>query len=108
MNTSISATVDNMPFPTQKMEIAARNIEKFLATDSAAPRLIDLLNVNPQIGPTGSGSTDHDYPLLNSSGNALNNMQLIKLLSNVPLPTDIVDNTSRILYQISTWLVDWT
>lgn len=90
--------MENIPFPIQKMELAARYIDKFLSADSTAPHLINLLNVNPQIGATGSGSSDHDYPLLSAGGNSLNNMSLIKMINNVPLPADIVDNTSRIIH----------
>lgn len=84
--------------PIQKMEIAARNVDKSLTMDCNAPKLTDLMNVNPQTGSTASGLIDHDYPSLNGLPVALSNMPQIKCISSVALPPEIVDHFSRILF----------
>ncbi|KAJ8971740.1 hypothetical protein NQ314_000553 [Rhamnusium bicolor] len=89
-------TVDNPQIPVQKMELAARNIEKALLTDSNAPRLIDLMNINPQTGSTASGLTDQDYPILSNMPLTMNNMNQIKCVNNVPLPPEIVDHFTHV------------
>lgn len=89
--------MDNSQLPIQKMEIAARNIDKSFVVDNNAPRLIDLMNINPQSGSTASGLTDNDYPTLSSIPLALNNMTQIKCINNIPLPPEIIDHFTRIL-----------
>lgn len=90
--------MDNSQIPTQKLEIAARNVDKALVLDNNAPRLIELMHINPQSGSTSSGLTDNDYPTLTGLPLNLNNMSQIKCINNVPLPTEIVDHFSRILF----------
>lgn len=91
-------TVDNTQISTPKMEIAARNVDKSLLVDSNAPRLIDFMNINPQTGSTASGLTDQDYPTLSGMSHMTNNMTQIKCVNNVPLPPEIVDHFTRILF----------
>lgn len=91
-------TLDNTQIPIHKMEIAARNVDKSLLTDSNAPRLIDFMNINPQTGSTASGLTDQDYPTLSGMSHVMNNMTQIKCVNNVPLPPEIVDHFTRILF----------
>ncbi|CAH0559339.1 unnamed protein product [Brassicogethes aeneus] len=98
MNVSsiIDQTMDNTRMPLQKMEIAARNVDRSLNIDCSAPRLIDQLNVNAQTGSTASGLIDNDYPLLNGIPFTLNNMTQIKTVNNIPLPPEIVDHFTHI------------
>lgn len=85
--------MDSIQIPVPKMEVAARNVDRALLTDSNAPRLIDLMSINHQSGPTASGLTDHDYPTVN-----INNLTQIKCINNIPLPPEIVDHFTRILF----------
>lgn len=80
------------------MEVAARNVDKSLVIDNNAPRLIELMKINTQSGSTASGLTDNDYPTLSGMPLALNNMTQIKCINNVPLPPEIVDHFTRILF----------
>ncbi|KAL1505828.1 hypothetical protein ABEB36_005300 [Hypothenemus hampei] len=82
--------------PLQKMEIAARNVDKSLQLDCSAPKLTDLMNVNAQTGSTASGLIDHDYPSLNGMPVALSNMPQIRNTSTVPLPPEIIDHFSHV------------
>lgn len=93
----MNQTVESQ-LPIQKMEVAARNVDKSLSLDCSAPRLIDLMNVNPQTGSTATGLIDHDYPSLNGMPVALSNMTQIKNISSIPLPPEIIDHFSRILF----------
>lgn len=95
---SIVSRFAESQLPIQKMEIAARNVDKSLTMDCNAPKLTDLMNVNPQTGSTASGLIDHDYPSLNGLPVALSNMPQIKCISSVALPPEIVDHFSRILF----------
>lgn len=101
INTSsmVNHTLESTQLPTlpYKMEIAARNIDKSLISDCNAPKLIELMNVNPQSGSTASGLIDHDYPSLNGIPLASSNITQIKTVNSVPLPPEIVDHFSRIL-----------
>lgn len=90
--------MDSSQIPIPKMEIAARNVDKSFVVDNNAPRLIDLMNINSQSGPTASGLTDNDYPTLSGLPLALSNMIQIKCINNVPLPPEIVDHFTRILF----------
>lgn len=78
------------------MELAARNVDKSLSTDSMAPRLYDLMNINPQLGSTASGLNDNDYPTLSGTAFALSNLTQIKTVNNIPLPSDIVDHLTHV------------
>lgn len=89
--------MDNSQIAIQKMEIAARNVDKSFVLDNNAPRLIDLMNVNTQSGSTASGLTDNDYPTLSGMPLAVSNMTQIKCVNTVPLPPEIVDHFTRIL-----------
>lgn len=95
---SIVSRFAESQLPIQKMEIAARNVDKSLTMDCNAPKLTDLMNVNLQTGSTASGLIDHDYPSLNGLPVALSNMPQIKCISSVALPPEIVDHFSRILF----------
>lgn len=90
--------MDNSQIPIQKMEIAARNIDNAYVLDNNAPRLIDLMNINAQSGSTASGLTDNDYPTLSGIPLALNNMTQMKCINNIPLPPEIIDHFTRILF----------
>jgi hypothetical protein len=59
--------MDNTQLPIQKMEVAARNVDKSLAIDCSAPTLLDLMNIHPPQCSTASGLTDHDYPVLSGA-----------------------------------------
>ncbi|KAJ8983036.1 hypothetical protein NQ317_014334 [Molorchus minor] len=52
MNTisTVNQTIDSTQISVQKMETAAKNVDKALHADGNAPRLIDLMNINPQTG----------------------------------------------------------
>ncbi|XP_060525435.1 nuclear pore complex protein Nup155 isoform X2 [Cylas formicarius] len=91
-----NTTLQNSQLPVQKMELAARNVDKSLAMDNNAPRLIDFMNVTAQSGSTNSGLTDFDYPTINGLPLALNNMTQIRNVSNVPLPPEIIDHFSHV------------
>lgn len=95
-NSLMSATVNSSQLPVQRMELAARNVDRSLALDCNAPKLVDLMNINPQSGSTASGLVDYDYPCLNGLPLALNNMTQIKSISNVPLPPEIIDHFSHV------------
>ncbi|XP_030758957.1 nuclear pore complex protein Nup154 [Sitophilus oryzae] len=92
----VNPTIETTQIPIQKMEVAARHVDRSLAMDSGAPRLIDLMNINPQSGSTASGLIDHDYPSLNGMPLALSNLTQIKTINNVPLPPEIVDHFSHV------------
>ncbi|CAH1175574.1 unnamed protein product [Phaedon cochleariae] len=97
MNSSIfNQKVEASQNPSQKMEIASRNVDRSLMQDNNAPRLIDLMHVSPQSGSTVSGLTDHDYPTLAAIPSAMNSMTQIKCVSNIPLPTEIVDHFTHV------------
>ncbi|CAG9765140.1 unnamed protein product [Ceutorhynchus assimilis] len=92
----------NTQFPLPKMEVAASQIDKALAEDACAPKLIDLMNINAETGPTYTGFVDSDYPVL--SNNDMHNMALgdlvqIKNVSSNPLPPGISDHFSQAQYQ---------
>lgn len=91
--------MESNQFSIQKMEVAARNIDKSLAIDCAAPTLLDLLNIHPQQCSTASGLTDQDYPILTGTPYALNNMIQIKTSAKIPLPPEILEHFNRILLQ---------
>nr|CAI5847690.1 unnamed protein product [Callosobruchus analis] len=91
-NKGINSTQLSVP----RMEVAARNVDKALLTDSNAPRLIDLMNVNVQTGSTASGLTDQDYPTLNGLPLALSNLTQVKCVNTVPLPSEIVDHFTHV------------
>lgn len=97
MNTSIS-TVSTQKNVLQNMELAARNVDKSLIADNTVPSLLDQLNVNPQIGPSASGLTDADYATLGGYPFPLTNITQIKTHSKVPLPPEIKEHFSRILF----------
>jgi nuclear pore complex protein Nup155 len=88
--------MDNTQLPIQKMEVAARNVDKSLAIDCSAPTLLDLMNIHPPQCSTASGLTDHDYPVLSGAPLALNSMLQIKTASKVPLPPEILEHFSHI------------
>ncbi|EEZ97868.2 nuclear pore complex protein Nup154 [Tribolium castaneum] len=88
--------MDNTQFPIQKMEVAARNVDKSLAIDCAAPTLLDLMNIHPPQTATASGLTDHDYPVLSGAPHALNSMIQIKTANKVPLPPEILEHFNHI------------
>ncbi|KAL3272939.1 hypothetical protein HHI36_014397 [Cryptolaemus montrouzieri] len=94
--TDKSSFMDNVRIDVQKMELAGRTVEKFLAKDNAAPTLVDLMNVTPQTGPTASGFTDHDYPMLSGLPLTLNNMTQMKTLKQVPLPPEIMEHFGHV------------
>ncbi|KAG5885911.1 hypothetical protein JTB14_032929 [Gonioctena quinquepunctata] len=100
-NTTVyTQRADTSQNPLSKMEVASRNVDKSLQLDNNAPRLIDLMNINPQSGSTASGLIDHDYPSFAGLPLTLSNMTQIKCINNVPLPTEIVDHFTRILFFI--------
>ncbi|XP_048522615.1 nuclear pore complex protein Nup154 [Dendroctonus ponderosae] len=82
--------------PIQKMEIAARNVDRSLAMDCSSPKLIDLLNINAQTGSTASGLVDQDYPSLSGFPGTLNSLSQVKNINNIPLPGEIVDHFSHV------------
>ncbi|RZC41057.1 nuclear pore complex protein Nup155 [Asbolus verrucosus] len=88
--------MDNTQVPIQKMEIAARNVDKSLAIDCSAPTLLDLMNIHPPQCSTASGLTDHDYPILSRAPLALDSMFQIKTASKVPLPPEILEHFGHI------------
>ncbi|KAF7285413.1 nuclear pore complex protein Nup154 [Rhynchophorus ferrugineus] len=98
INTSsmVNHTLESAQLPIQRMEIAARNIDKSLMSDFDAPKLIELMNITPQSGSTPSGLIDHDYPSLNGIPLVTNNIPQIKTLNSVPLPPEIVDHFSHV------------
>ncbi|CAG9854038.1 unnamed protein product [Phyllotreta striolata] len=97
MNTStFNPRMDAAQNPAQKMELASRNVENSLLIDNNAPRLIDFMNINPQSGSTASGFADHDYPTLSGLSHIINSMTQIKCVSNVPIPSEIVDHFARV------------
>lgn len=87
--------------PIQKMEIAARNVDRSLSMDCSAPKLVDLMNINAQTGSTASGLVDQDYPSLSGFPGTLNSLAQVKNINSVPLPAEIVDHFSRILFNRS-------
>lgn len=97
--------MDNSQIAIQKMEIAARNVDKSFVLDNNAPRLIDLMNVNTQSGSTASGLTDNDYPTLSGIPLTVSNMTQIKCVNTVPLPPEIVDHFTRILLSIHIYVI---
>ncbi|ENN82825.1 hypothetical protein YQE_00808, partial [Dendroctonus ponderosae] len=82
--------------PIQKMEIAARNVDRSLAMDCSSPKLIDLMNINAQTGSTASGLIDLDYPSLRGFPGTLNSLSQVKNINNIPLPAEIVDHFSHV------------
>lgn len=90
--------MDRPQLPVQKMEVAARNIDKCIANDCTAPTLFDLMNIHPPQISTSSGFTDQDYPGLSGTPNNLSNMIQIKTASKVPLPPEILEKSNRILF----------
>lgn len=103
MNTSVATVHSAVSTPRnvlQSMELAAKNVEKNLIADNAVPSLLDQLNVNPQIGPSASGLTDADYATLGCYPFSLTNITQIKTHSKVPLPPEIKEHFSRILYYL--------
>ncbi|XP_050292883.1 nuclear pore complex protein Nup155 [Anthonomus grandis grandis] len=94
-STIMNQTIENQ-LPIQKMEVAAKNVDKSSAMDCNSPKLIELMNINPQSGSTASGLVDHDYPSINGVPLALNNLTQIKNVSTIPLPPEIVDHFSHI------------
>lgn len=99
MNTPppINQTLDSSRNTLQNMEVAARNVDRSLNSDSCAPSLVASLNINPQIGPSASGLTDTDYPSLSGLPLALSNVTQIKTYNKIPLPPEIKEHFSRIL-----------
>lgn len=93
---AVNQSIDNRNL-MQNMEIAARNVDKSLHSDCCAPSLLDILNINPQIGPSASGLTDADYPSLAGLPLQLSNITQMKTFSKVPLPPEIKEHFSRIL-----------
>lgn len=101
MNTSVStvqSSASTARNALQSMEVAARNIEKSTIADNAVPSLLDQLNVNPQVGPSASGLADSDYATLGGYPFSLTNITQIKTHSKVPLPPEIKEHFSRILF----------
>lgn len=95
---NIANEMDNSQIPVQKMEIAARNVDKSLLVENNAPRLIELMNISPQSGSTASGLTDNDYPSLSGIPLSSKNLTQIKCINNIPLPPEIVEHFTRILF----------
>lgn len=89
--------MDNTQIPIQKMEIAARYVDKSILIDESAPSLLDLMNIHPPQTATASGLTDHDYPMLAGAPLSLNNLNQIKVFNKIPLPSEIVEHFNRIL-----------
>lgn len=81
----------------QNMEIAARNVDRSLNSDTCAPSLIEVLNINPQVGPSASGLVDTDYPSLTGLPLQLSHLTQIKTYNKVALPPEIKEHFSRIL-----------
>ena len=95
----MAQTVANLPQNTvATAETAVLQIEKCIAKDNMAPSLVELMNLTPQSGPTSSGLSDYEYPTLMSITQAADNMTQMRTLNKVPLPADIVEHLSRILY----------
>ncbi|XP_066259213.1 nuclear pore complex protein Nup155 [Euwallacea similis] len=96
INTSsvVNQTLESQ-LSVQKLEVAARNVDKALSLDCTAPKLKDLMNINSETGSTASGLIDHDYPL-NGVPLGLSNFPQIKSISSVPLPPEIVDHFSHV------------
>lgn len=84
--------------PLQNMELAARHIDKSLLADNAAPGLLEQLNISPQTGPSASGLTDADFATLGGLPHSLSNITQIKTHSKVPLPPEVKEHFSRILF----------
>ncbi|KAF5299489.1 hypothetical protein FQR65_LT01071 [Abscondita terminalis] len=89
-------TLDNSQITSHSLEIAARNFDKALASDSSAPTLLDIMNVNPQSGPTSSGTIDNDYPNLTRLPPALANLSQLKIFHRIPLPSEILEQFKHI------------
>lgn len=83
------------------LEIATKNVEKSICADSAAPSLLEQLNVNPQVGATVSGLNDTDYPSFAGLPLTLNNVSQVRTYNRVPLPPEIKEHFSRILLIIN-------
>lgn len=101
MNTTVmDRTADNYRVPVNSLELAGRNVDKSLVSDSSAPSFIEITGIASQNTPTASGLSDHDYPNLSGLAMGLANFTQIKTLNKVPLPPEVMEHFGRILKYI--------
>ncbi|KAK4882783.1 hypothetical protein RN001_006102 [Aquatica leii] len=89
-------SIDNSQINLHSVEIAARNFDKALASDSSAPTLLDIMNISPESGPTSSGAVDNDYPNLMRLPPALAKISQLKASNKIPLPAEILEQFKHI------------
>jgi len=61
---------------------------------SYKPIIINIFFIG---GPTVSGLDDHDYPNLNGASMTLTNINQMKMLNKIPLPSEVMEHFGRIL-----------
>ncbi|KAG5319570.1 NU155 protein, partial [Pseudoatta argentina] len=74
------------------LEMAGKMVDKHIIADSNFPSLINLMRYNVQGGPTVSGLDDHDYPNLNGASMTLTNINQMKMLNKIPLPSEVMEH----------------